>query len=248
MRQRGFTMLEMLLSVVLLSAFVAVYVAWSTAALRFTRAIDDTGGEILADRALDYIVRDYRDRVPASAFEGEDEQTQEEAAAQAEETGEAEQPLQERQPGGEPGEEDPSGEHSPQGPQDETAQGTQRLAVTRHGAESFGLDTDRVEIISPHWAPGQAPGFYEVEYYLRDGSLWRRARPLDGSTRRLTVTQSGSTSGDELEMLRNVQRFEIQPVDEEQPGAGTVITLELELETGEIISRRRIVEAGRSRR
>jgi prepilin-type N-terminal cleavage/methylation domain-containing protein len=246
MNRRGFTMLEMLLAVGILSAFVAVYVAWSTAALRFTQTLDETGGEILADRALEWIVRDYRDQIPDAAFQFDEDADEEETAEQTGETGD------EQQGDAEDGEQeetdrDPGGEQSARTQQDERSQGARRLAVTRAGAEAFGLSPDRIEVISPHWAPGEAPGFYEVSYYLRDGSLWRRARPLEGGARRFTVTRGGSTSGDELEILRNVLRFEILPVSDENPRAGAVITLEMELENGEIISRQRIVDTQRSR-
>ena len=242
MKRRGFTMLEMTLAVAILSAFVAVYVAWSTAALRITKSLDESGGEILADRALEWIVRDYRDQVPLSAFEFDREQEREEVGDQA---GEDEAVNAEESEGDAA---DPrNAGRQPQG--DGGSSGARRLAVTRLGVETYGLETDRVEVITPHWAPGEEPGFYEVSYHLRDGSLWRRARQIEGGgARTLVVTSNSARSGDELEVLRNVLRFEILPAKEDNPRAGAIITLEMELENEKVVTRQRIVETRRRQR
>ncbi len=242
MSKRGFTMLEMTLAVAILSAFVAVYVAWSTAALRITKSLDESGGEILADRALEWIVRDYRDQVPRSAFELDEEQEREEAGDQAGEDV-AENARESEEAAADPG------DAGRQAQGEGGSSGARRLAVTRLGAETFGLDADRVEVITPHWTPGEEPGFYQVSYYLRDGSLWRQARHIEGGgARTVIVTSNSARSGDELEVLRNVLRFEILPAKEDDPRAGAIITLEMELENDKVVTRQRIVETRRRQR
>jgi prepilin-type N-terminal cleavage/methylation domain-containing protein len=242
MSRRGFTMLEMTLAVAILSAFIAVYVAWSTAALRITKSLDESGGEILADRALEWIVRDYRDQVPRSAFEFDEEQEREEAGDQAGEDV-AVNPEESQDAAADPS------DAGRQPPGEGGSTGARRLAVTQFGAQSYGLDTDRVEVITPHWAPGEEPGFYVVSYYLRDGSLWRQARHIEGGgARSVIVTGNSSRSGDELEVLRNVLRFEILPAKENNPRAGAIITLEMELENEKVVTRQRIVDTRRRQR
>ncbi len=222
------TLLELIFSLAILSAFVAVYVAWSSAALRYSRAVETESSRIAVDRAMDWVIRDIQDRVPESMFDGpEDDEDAMDAQVSdlMEEGGET---LGE-------GEDDDATGSSDDEESPADWEGEEE-------ADDLSLsDFRQVELITPHAAPGEAPGFYYVRYHLRDGSLWRRSRPMEGKARRLIVTRSGSFSGDDMECLRNVTRFDIEPVDERHVRLGMTITLEMELDDGKRITRSRFI-------
>jgi hypothetical protein len=225
MIRRGMTMLELLFSLAIMTGFVVVYVAWSGAMLQYNRTIERESHRIVVTRGFDWIVRDIRDRVEPEAFEEPDE---EEEQSRGPSPDEIQAKLREI-----------LGDSAPSLGTDTETEDTEDVEAD---ADDEPIINDReIELISPHPAPGDPPGFYEVRYHLRNGSLIRTSRPKEGSVRSFTVTQSGSFSGDDREVIRDVEDFRIEPIDDDDLGAGVVITLVIRLPDGGTSTHERII-------
>ena len=231
--RRALTMLELIFAVAILSVFVTAYVAWSSTVMRYTKNAEIDSNSILVDRALNWIARDIEDRVPDSMFLNQQEKKKGENSLN-----DARLIADAQRSGVMPDEQNTGTETGTEGVDNPVNRGRldHRVSETKKI-----LDRESINIITPHSQPGEEPGYYKVEYYQRDGSLWRRSHSMKGGARSIVITRGGVSSGDETEMLRNVSHFEIMPVDEEKPKSGVVIILELELEDGTVVSRRRTI-------